>query len=155
MARPILTASVALTLCALAVGCSRQAEAPTPQSASEVAATTASAPQEAPEASLDSPQAPPKDDNARIRRAIRESMAEKYPNSEVEGIWILQARGNYCFAGADTVINSRHRNIDVLVRQYVRDDGSEYWRAEVWGPDTSRMLQSQLQQAPPSSSDDN
>lgn len=144
MARTILTSAAALALCALAVGCGRQSEPPVPESTSQTAApTTVAAPQEAPEALADSIQNPPKDNTARIRRAIREYIAEKHPGSEVEGVWTLGERGNYCFAGADTVINGRHRNIDVLVRQYVRDDGALYWRADGWGPDAARMLQAQ------------
>ena len=145
MARTILTSAVALTVCALAVGCGRQAEPPVPESTSQTAASTtvAAAPLEAESELTDSPQNPPKDNTARIRRAIREYIAEKHPGSEVEGVWTVGERGNYCFAGADTVINGRRRNIDVLVRQYVRDDGSLYWRADGWGPEAARMLKAE------------
>ena len=148
MARPILSSAVALTLCALAVGCGRQADQPAPESTTPAAASTVDsaapvAPLEAADAVANSPQNPPKDETARVRRAIREFIAEKYPSSEVEGVWTLGVRGNYCFAGADTIINGRHRNIDVLVRQYVRDDGSQYWRGEGFDSDTARMLRSQ------------
>lgn len=144
MATKILTAATALALCALATGCGRHTEEPSPPSASDSATTTAAPPvqESAPDASGQSALAPPKDDSARIRRAIREFIAEKYPSSEVEGVWVLGVRGNYCVAGADTIINSRHRNVDVLVRQYVRDDGSEYWRGEGFGSESAHMIQS-------------
>ncbi len=150
MARTLLTSAAALALCALATsGCGRHSEEPTPQS---ITSAQAPAQAEAPDVVSQAPQAPPKDETARIRRAIRDFIAEKYPNSEVEGVWTLAMRGNYCFAGADTVINSRHQNVDVLVRQYVREDGSEYWRGEGFGPDSARMLQ--LNSTPPSPATD-
>ncbi len=139
MARTLLTAAAALALCVLSSGCGRRSAAPD-EPATVVA--SAQAPEAAPNTSSEpSPQAPPKDETARIRRAIRDFIAEKYPSSEVEGVWMLNPRGNYCFAGADTVINSRHRTIDVLVRQFVREDGSEYWRGEGPELETRRLLQ--------------
>ncbi len=158
MAPKILNAAAALALCALATGCGRHTEQPAPESTSPAASSSVAQdpPAGAPESVTDAvPQAPPRDDMPRIRRAIREFIAEKYPNSEVEGVWTLGSSGNYCFAGADTVVNSRHRNIGVLVRQYVREDGSQYWRGEGLGSEAARMIRSQeaAPEAPPSPTD--
>src|SRR5438093_551273 len=36
-----------------------------------------------------------------IRQAVRDFIKEKIPDGKVEGVWMLPARENYCFAAAD------------------------------------------------------
>jgi hypothetical protein len=71
----------------------------------------------------------PKDELPRIRKAVRDFMREVAPESRVEGVWTLFA-GSYALAGADVTTGRQRRTIDLLVRLYAREDGSEYWRAE-------------------------
>jgi hypothetical protein len=65
-----------------------------------------------------------------VRKAVRDFVAERYPDAEIEGVWIVALRSNYCFAAADTTVGSRRRTVEVLVRQFSREDGTDYWRAE-------------------------
>jgi hypothetical protein len=74
--------------------------------------------------------APSDDETTKIRQAVRDFMKETRPGSQVEGVWLLMFRNNYCIAGADTTLGSQRRTIDLLVRLYARDNGSVYWRAE-------------------------
>jgi hypothetical protein len=74
--------------------------------------------------------APPENELPRIREAVRELVKETYPNSAVEGVWTLMFIDNYCIAGADTKMGAQRWTVDMLVRLYVRENGSRYWRAE-------------------------
>lgn len=86
----------------------------------------------------------PQDALPKIRKAVRDHIRERYPNSRVEGVFTLSlGRGNTLYlAGADTIAGQdrKRHTIDVLVRLYARRNGSGYWRAESLGRDEAAAL---------------
>lgn len=82
------------------------------------------------EAAPDDLTAADKDPQRKIGQAVRDFVKETYPGSRVEGVWALSFTRNYCLAGADMTTGSQRRTVDLLVRLYVRQNGSKYWRAE-------------------------
>jgi hypothetical protein len=83
---------------------------------------------------------PTRESLPRITKAVREMVKERHPDSKVDGVWVLIIRENYVIAGADTTIDGRRRTINLLVRLYIRENGSDYWKAEGFGGDMARLL---------------
>lgn len=73
---------------------------------------------------------PAENEVPKIRQAVRDFMKEAAPGATVEGVWVLQLHPTYCFAGADARMGGRRRTVDLLVRRYGKENGSEYWLAE-------------------------
>lgn len=70
----------------------------------------------------------------KVRQAARDYVKEVYPHARVEGIYTSGYwYGNLYLAGVDMVNGADRRTLDLLVRRYVRENGSEYWRAEGYG----------------------
>ena len=123
MTKPFAAAAALFAALPL-VGCHRAADAPPhPESVPPPVVVTAD-PVPVDLAAAD------KDPQRSIGRAVREFVKETYPGSRVEGVWALPFTRNYCLAGADMTTGSQRRTVDLLVRQYVRENGSKYWRAE-------------------------
>ena len=136
------TLPVALALCSLCVGalagCRRGADEPaTATSATATTVPQNDEPSEASGASAAPDEGAATEATPQVRKAVREYIAERFPSSEVDGVWSVALRSNYCFAAADTTSGSRRRVVEVLVRLYVREDGSQYWRAEGLYPDSA------------------
>lgn len=73
----------------------------------------------------------PKEQLPKVRKAARDYVREKYPNSRVEGVFTLGFRGSLYLAGVDVAMGEQNRQtVDLIVRLYMRRNGSGYWRAE-------------------------
>jgi hypothetical protein len=121
MPKSLATALTVFVL--LACGC-RSNDTPRAQNAPAEIARPAPAPTEGAAAT-------PETDLAKVRQAARDFVKEMYPGSRAEGVFTLPyIRGNLYLAGVDLSLGSQRRTADLLVRLYVRENGSQYWRAE-------------------------
>ncbi len=124
MPKPLTVTLAPVLLAALAVGgCHRAARAPQLESLPPPVAQPAIT-------QPDDGALADKDPLRKARQAVRDFVKETSPGSRVEGVWALPFTRNYCLAGADTTTGSQRRTVDLIVRLYVRENGSQYWRAE-------------------------
>ena len=86
---------------------------------------------------------------AKVRQAARDYIREVQPGSKVEGVFTLPYyRNSLYIAGVDVALDGRRRQtIDLLVRLYVRENGTEYWRAEGWGSSRAMELLKERREA--------
>ena len=133
------TLPAVLALCALSVaamgGCRRGGDEPAP----EAPATVAQDPAQEPAASAH--ESSSAETMPLVRKAVRDYVTERFPGAQVEGLWVVSLRNNYCFAAADVSSGSRRRVVEVLARLFVRENGSEYWRADgIYGDSAAARL---------------
>src|SRR5688572_32596045 len=84
--------------------------------------------------------APDERDPKEVRQAVKDLVRDAYPGSRLEGVFTLPFYSNLYLAGADISMGPQRRTVDLLVRKYVRDNGTEYWRAELYGPGSAALL---------------
>jgi hypothetical protein len=142
--RLALTAAIAgtLFLCAYRCKCQHTVVAPTP-----IAAEAAYAPlmPPAPPAPSTQPVFGTADTEDKVRQAARDYIKESVPNSKMDGVFLLPfVVDNLYIAGVDTTTSggsgTSRSTYDLLVRLYVRKNGSSYWRAERIGHEEAVSL---------------
>lgn len=86
------------------------------------------------------------DESSKVRRAVTDLMRDRFPNSKVEGVFLLNLTrdSNIYLARADMNLPAGRSAVPSLVCQYVRKNGSSYWRAESL---TDEEAAAQLKQA--------
>ena len=91
--------------------------------------------------SANAPDVEASDVENKARQAARDFIKEARPELKQDGVFLLSLRAdNLYIAGVDTVSDGKHRTVDLLVREYARKNGANYWRAEsLSGEEAARL----------------
>lgn len=74
------------------------------------------------------------------RKAAIDYVLATRPNSTIHGVTTTSLSPYMCLIGVDSSIGGRREVVNSIVRRFIADDGSSYWRAEALSNELAGML---------------